>query len=295
MKITILCYMDFCGSGNKIYQALKPYHDVEVWAGEHHNPYGHPVDNIYTIHKNRQLQRRINNSKVVLLKGDFPQYIYEQLWKIKLTVPTIIMTTGSFARKKIHGGKEKFPMQHYRGLKTSSDTGLLYPEYSDRWTPLPINSEPEPILWQPGNTLTHSPTDQSKKNTEFVFRVFDGVMKQIDVNIDLIEGVSFAEAVKRRKKSTIFFDQFKVGFYGNSALEAMQWGIPVACYLRPSHHLSGCPVITMPLDVDLWVAETVRLLRSDMTELSKQTKEWCDRIHSYSAVAKMWDEILNTI
>ena len=295
MKITILSFMDFCGSGNKLYYALKPYHDVDIWVGEHHNPYGHPVENIYSLGKNRKLQRAINQSRVVILKGDFPQYVYEQAWKVQFNRPTIVMTTGSFARKREHGGIERFHLKHFRGIKTSSDTGLLYPEYSDTWTPLPIDCEKEPILWQPGNTLTHSPTDKNKKNTEFVFRVFEGVLKQMDVNIDLIENVSFAEAVERRKKSTIFFDQFKVGFYGNSALEAMQWGIPVACDLRPSHHLSGCPVVSMPLDVDLWVEETVRLLRSDMTELSKRTKDWCDTVHSYRAVAKVWNEILKSI
>ena len=295
MKITILSYMDFCGSGNKLYRALKPHYDVEIWVGRHNNTFGHPVKQMYTGHKHRIIQQRIDESDVVILKGDFPRWVYEQSWKLKFRCPTFTMPTGTFFRKKEHGGIEQFRIPEYKGYKVSSDTGLLYPEFSDTWTPMPIDSMKEPMLWKQGNILSHSPTDQVKKNTEFIFRVFDGVMKTCNVEIDLIKGVPFAEAVERRKRSTIFFDQFKVGFYGNSALEAMQWGRPTACYLRPSPHLKDCPIINYPLDVNVWVKNICRLLDSDMTELSQKTKQWCDDYHSFEAVAKRWTEILKDI
>jgi len=295
MKITILSFMDFCGSGNKLYHALKPHHDVEIWVGRHNNAYGHPVKQTYNGHRQRKIQQRINESDVAILKGDFPVWVYEQEWKINFTCPTVTMPTGSFFRKREHGGKERFPISDFKGYRVSSDTGLLYPEFSDIWTPMPIDSMKEPILWEQGNILSHSPTDKAKKNTAFIFRVFDGVMKRRNVQIDLIEGVSFAEAVERRKKSTIFFDQFKVGFYGNSALEAMQWGIPTACYLRPSKHLEGCPIINLPLSVDKWTDAVCQILDSDMTELSRDTKEWCDKFHSFEAVAERWGNILRCL
>jgi predicted nucleotidyltransferase len=295
MKITILSFMDFCGSGNKLYHALKPHHDVEIWVGRHNNAYGHPVKQTYNGHRQRIIQQRINESDVAILKGDFPVWVYEQEWKINFTCPTVTMPTGSFFRKREHGGKGRFPISDFKGYRVSSDTGLLYPEFSDIWTPMPIDSMKEPILWKQGNILSHSPTDKAKKNTAFIFRVFDGVMKRRNVQIDLIEGVSFAEAVERRKKSTIFFDQFKVGFYGNSALEAMQWGIPTACYLRPSKHLEGCPIINLPLSVDKWTDAVCQILDSDMTELSRDTKEWCDKFHSFEAVAERWGNILRCL
>jgi hypothetical protein len=36
-------------------------------------------------------------------------------------------------------------------------------------------------------------------------------------------------------------------------------------------------------------------LEGDMGELSKKTKAWCDRMHSYQAVAKQWDELYKSI
>jgi hypothetical protein len=247
MKITILSFMDFCGSGFKMYEALKPYHDVEIFVGAHNNAYGHPVKGVVDRRDSMMIQKRCDQSDVIHLKGDFPHILYEQAWGIKFKKPTVVTPTGTFFRKREHGGVQKFQFGDYKGLRTSSDTGLLYDGFSDIWTPLPIDCKKEPILWKQGNVLSHSPTSQIKKNTEFVFRVFDEVSSRRNVTIDLIEGVSFPEAVERRKKSTIFFDQFRVGFYGNSALEAMQWGIPVACYLRPSKYLADCPIINLPL------------------------------------------------
>jgi hypothetical protein len=284
--------MDFCGSGFRIYECLKPHHDVEIFVGAHHNPFGHPVKNVVATHKDKKrVQSRCDLSDVIHIKGDFPHFVFEREWGLKFRKPTVITPTGSFFRRKSHGGFEKFDTSFYRGFKTSSDTGLLYKDFSDIWTPLPINCKNEPNLFKQGNILSHSPTDQSKKNTEFVFRVFDEVSSRRNITIDLIEKVSFAEAVERRKKSTIFFDQFKVGFYGNSALEAMQWGIPVACYLLPSKHLAGCPVIDIPLVVNMWADEVCKILDSDMSELSRKTKQWCDDVHSYESVAKRLTEI----
>jgi len=291
MKITILSFMDFCGSGYKIYECLKPFHDIEIFTGRSQNPFRHKMGEFVTIKHRERIQSRCDASDVIHLKGDFPPIIYEQRWGIKFNRPIVITTTGSFFRKKSHGGFATYPTFLYKGLKTSSDTGLLYPEYSDIWTPLPINCKNEPNLFRQGNILTHSPSDKNKKNTSFVYKLFDEVSSRRNIEIDIIENVSFENALERRKKSTIFFDQFKVGFYGNSALEAMQWGIPVACYLLPSKHLAGCPIIDLPLVVDKWADEVCKILDSDMTELSKRTKQWCDDVHSYEAVAKRFTEI----
>ena len=291
MRVTIVSFMDFCGSGHKLYEALRPHHDVEIFVGAHHNPFGHPTKNVVDARHCKQVQKRLDASRVIIIKGDFPHAVYEREWLVRFNRPTVIMVTGSFFRKKIHGGFERFPLAMYKGLRVSSDTGLLYPEYSDTWTPMPIDCEKEPITWKQSNILTHSPTDVNKKNSEFLFRVFDNISSRRSVVIDLIQNVSFAEAVERRKKSTIFFDQFKVGFYGNSALEAMQWGIPVACYLRPSPLLKDCPVLNFELSVHKYADEVCRVLDSDMSQLSRDTKAWCDRYHSYSAVAKKWGEV----
>jgi glycosyltransferase involved in cell wall biosynthesis len=123
------------------------------------------------------------------------------------------------------------------------------------------------------------------------------------IDLLVIRGLTFKRAVELRKDATMFFDQFRVGFYGNSAIEAMQFGIPTAAWISPEAikqaggALEGCPVITMDKDADLWV-DTLADILSDSTkmeELSVQNKEWCDKMHSYQAIAKQWKKIYHAI
>ena len=123
--------------------------------------------------------------------------------------------------------------------------------------------------------------------------------KRVTFDLDLIEKVSFSEVVERRKRATLFADQFKVGFYGNSAVEAMQFGIPVVNWISPLAFKQGpkilekCPIVTTDKKVEDFARLFERVLTSDMQELSNKTKKWCDEFHSYQAVAKQMDKIYN--
>jgi hypothetical protein len=142
------------------------------------------------------------------------------------------------------------------------------------------------------------PTTRVRKGTDFILRVFDQIPEG---DIRLIEGVTFSEAVRLRKEATIFFDQFMVGFYGNSAIEAMQYGIPVSAWLSPASvsqangQLGNCPVLTTELQVDKWADMIRRTLDSDMTALSQRSKQWCDMIHGYLSIAKKWEQYYKQI
>ena len=92
-----------------------------------------------------------------------------------------------------------------------------------------------------------------------------------------------------------------VGFYGNSALEAMQYGIPTATWLSPmaiaqaDGALRNCPVISSAKSVRGWTKMILKVLDSDLVALSKETKQWCDNVHSYKVIAKQWDEIYKSM
>ena len=71
MKITMLSKIDYAGSGHKLCEAINTYtnHDIKIFTGKYHNPFGHP-DNSKWIAK--EVQRRIDSSDIVHLKGDWP-------------------------------------------------------------------------------------------------------------------------------------------------------------------------------------------------------------------------------
>lgn len=302
MRVTILSYIDYAGSGYKVWEALSNHTDidVELYAGPHRNKLHHPSRNIVTPDNIEEVQARVDSSDVIHLKGDWPAmnpYLGLQI----LHKPVVVTVSGNFFRKKKDGGLEKFNLHNHRKatVRTSFEPDLLYPDFSNIWTPHPVDSIGKPNIWQPSDKplLLHMPTNRQKKNTLFIIAVLNQVRKQVHCEVQMLEGLTFQQAMETRKRATIFFDQFKVGFYGNSAIEAMQYGIPVACYISPfarsrAPKLRDCPVIdTSDLNIKHWVRTIISTLQSDMQSLSNKTKQWCDDIHSYQVIAAQWREI----
>ena len=303
MKITILSKHDYGGSGHKLWEALKWHteHDVEIFTGKYHNPYRHPDHSKWN---RRAVQQSIDDSDIIHLKGDWIVQNRYMGFKI-LHKPIVHTVSGSHFRKIEEGGYGVYkPAQYkYAVVRTSFEPDLLYPEYSDTWTPHPINSCVQSIEWKESEPplFVHSPTHRKRKGTEFIEDVFAGIKKHRDINVVILEDMPFSKVVQQRKRATIFFDQFFVGFYGNSALEAMQYGVPVAAWISPLARsqargmLSGCPVITTDLEIGAWVKKINEVLDSDMEYLSRRTKIWCDAIHGYQWVADQWNDIYNAI
>jgi len=258
-------------------------------------------------HNYAEIQGRINESDIVHLKGDWPPGDGYMGFLI-MHKPVIVSVSGGYFRKKKDLGLEKFKPKHYVGAFTTAFTpDLCYPEYSNLWTPHPIDSDDQSIDWQRSEPplFIHSrvSTGRSlKKGTDFIMEVFDKISKTRQIETRVLTGLTFKEVVEQRKAATIFFDQFGVGFYGNSAVEAMQYGIPTCAWISPSAFeqargsLAGCPVISMlNKNVDLWAEKIIKILDSDMDKLSRDTKVWCDRVHGYKAIALQWDGIYKGI
>jgi len=311
MKITMLSKADFCGSGKKTVDAIRRHtdHDIEVYSKRHIHRLGHPFGVKITSENFYSIQDRIDSSDIIHIKGDWPPvngYLGFELGK----KPVVVSVSGGYFRKKIHTGVEKFnPTQYDCTLKTAYTPDLCYPDYSDIWTPHPIDSDNQVIEWsrQEPPLFIHSRVSVSKggkKGTSFIMEVFDEIARTRKIETEFITNVTFQEVVEARKRATIFFDQFGVGFYGNSAVEAMQYGIPTCAWISPwaleqakgADDLDGCPVITLPeKNVDAWAAKIIEVLDGDMNDLAKRTKQWCDEVHGYQAIALQWDKLYQDI
>lgn len=306
MNIVILSKNDYAGSAFKMFSAIKRHteHKIELYSGVPQNRLGHPI-NRYVKDTNRaEIQVVVNKADIIHFKGDWP--IVDGY--LGLTIPKkpiVVTTAGSFFRKKQYSGLGKYTYKDYERatLKTSFETDLLYPEYSDIWTPHPIDSDESPILWKHNGeppVFMHIPSTPARKGTDFVAKVFSILRKKIECKTKIITGVAFKEAYDAKKHATIYFDQFVVGFYGNSALEAMQWGIPVVCWISPlalaqaKGKLEGCPIINEDVSDAERTANKVLEALEDPT-LSPRTKEWCNRVHGYKAIAKLWDGLYRSI
>lgn len=306
MKIVILSKNDYAGSAFKLFNAIKRHtdHDVDLFTGVPQNRLGHPVNRYVKNCNRKEVQAVVNCADILHFKGDWPiENIY--LGLIIPNKPIVVTTSGSFFRKKKYNGLGKYTYKDYARatLKTSFETDLLYPEYSDIWTPHPIDSDKVPILWNYNGkppVFMHIPSTPKRKGTDFVAEVFSILRKKIECKTEIITGVDFKTAYNAKKRATVYFDQFVVGFYGNSALEAMQWGIPVVCWISPwaieqaKGKLEGCPIINEDRSDPEGTANRVLQALKDPT-LSVRTKQWSVDKHGYTAIAKQWDALYKSI
>lgn len=307
MRIVLLSRIDYAGSAHKLFCALKRHTDftLDLFSGNPENRFYHPTNIIVTKENKSNIQAILDQADIVHFKGDWPP-VRDYLNLNIPNKPVVMTTSGSFFRKKEHKGIGLYSNKDYNQipvtLKTSFEPDLLYPEYSDIWTPHPIDSDEQPVLWkQNGKPIfMHIPSTPGRKGTGFVQKVFDILKSKIDCDTYIKTGITFKEAVAMKKKATIYFDQFEVGFYGNSALEAMQWGIPVVCWLSPwaisqaNGQLEGCPIINEDKSNPEKTANRIISLLEDK-DLSRKTKAWCDAKHGYKAIANQWKELYERI
>lgn len=223
--------------------------------------------------------------------------------------PKVFTHYGGYARKFQND-------KNYRKLVKSFDARIaMTPDLNFDWfdghfIPHAIDGEAFKYTWKDGNTITHSPSTAARKATkEFLGAVEDESLK--DWKLDLIQGVSHKECLKRKQKATIFFDQAGreseellgiknvIGFYGNSALEAMVHGIPTIAHIsnealegakRAGKDWSNCPVLSpLPNDVDS-IKEVIlsfsKMSHQERAKLSKKTREWVEKYHSFQSTAK---------
>jgi tetratricopeptide (TPR) repeat protein len=94
--------------------------------------------------------------------------------------------------------------------------------YGARWIPVPIDGMPEANAPMIPFVIVHAPTFRCRKGTSYVekLRELNGV------KVDIVEGVSNAECLKRKSVARVCIDQFELG-YGVNALEAWKMGVPV--------------------------------------------------------------------
>jgi glycosyltransferase involved in cell wall biosynthesis len=97
------------------------------------------------------------------------------------------------------------------------------------WEPHFTQAHPGPLVF------AHAPSNRSVKGTDLILEAIEELRAEGHVvEVDLIEGVSNAEALARYAKADVVIDQLYAGWYGGVAVEAMALGKPVVGYLRES-------------------------------------------------------------
>jgi glycosyltransferase involved in cell wall biosynthesis len=89
------------------------------------------------------------------------------------------------------------------------------------FTPVPPSDSARPLV-------VHAPSNREKKGTRWVIEACE----QLDVELDIVEGVPHDVARERYARADITVDQLNAGWHGIFALESMALGKPVVTYLK---------------------------------------------------------------
>lgn len=146
-------------------------------------------------------------------------------------------------------------------------------------------SDFEPCYPDPGKSnplIVHASTKTVLKGTPVVINVIEQLKKKHRFEFQLIQNLSREKALELIKKADIYLDQFILGAHGMAALEAMAYGKPVVCYIKPSlvaSYPEDIPVINANPDN---LAITLEKLISDgqtRHQLGRKCRTYVEKYH----------------
>jgi len=101
--------------------------------------------------------------------------------------------------------------------------------------PVSLEAEPAyPDVAQQRPLIVHAPSKQKAKGSAYVQRAIDQLRPTAEFDYREVTGMPRSEALALMRRCDIYIDQLIVGDHGMAALEAMSYGKPTVCYLKPS-------------------------------------------------------------
>jgi len=179
-----------------------------------------------------------------------------------------------------------------------------WPEY-DVVPPALVLDDWQPSPTEPGETLriAHAPSKRAVKGTEAVLAAVESLRRRgAPVELDLIEGVPNAEARLRYAAADVVIDQLRVGWYGMFAIESMALAKPVVVHL--DEEAAAETEEAFGLELPLVRADESSLedvlaglveVRAELPELGRRSREYVERVHSHTAVARRVLEIYERV
>jgi glycosyltransferase involved in cell wall biosynthesis len=151
----------------------------------------------------------------------------------------------------------------------------------NEYRPVPPPDRARPLV-------VHAPSSRTRKGTDHVV----AACHELDVELDVVEGLPHHEARRRYERADIVVDQLNAGWYGLFAIEAMALGKPVVTFLhdeavRRTEQAFGIrvPIVSATKDT---LVERLRELVVAPEERRRRGAEGCgyvERVHDADRVA----------
>lgn len=155
------------------------------------------------------------------------------------------------------------------------------------WEPRYTQDEHERLVF------AHAPSNRAVKGTDLILAALSELESEGHVfEVDLIEGVSNAEALARYGDADVVIDQLYAGWYGGVAVEAMALGKPVVVYLResdfrflPTEMVEDLPFVrATPTTIKDALRQILEQPRTQLVARARQSRAFVERWHDPVAI-----------
>jgi len=146
--------------------------------------------------------------------------------------------------------------------------------------------------------IVHTPSNIDVKGTSKVIEVIEQLKKKYNFDFELITGKKHETALSAIRNCDLFLDQFIIGDYGVSSIEAMAFGKAVVCYITENvyRQLPGdCPIINANFD-NLYskLAEILKypqVLKSYGVQGRKYVEKYHDAFKNSKRMLEMYNDL----
>jgi glycosyltransferase involved in cell wall biosynthesis len=100
------------------------------------------------------------------------------------------------------------------------------------------------------------------------------------------------------QKADIFLDQFVLGDHGMAALEAMAFGKPVVCYIKPTiaeKYPNDCPIVNANQDNLSEVLESLLNSGKLRYDIGRKSRSYVEKYHDTTVLANKLLDIYKEI
>jgi glycosyltransferase involved in cell wall biosynthesis len=136
--------------------------------------------------------------------------------------------------------------------------------------------------------VVHAPSSRERKGTSQIV----AACAQLDVDLDIVEGLDHREAFERYRAADIVVDQLNAGWYGVFAIEAMALGKPVVTFLheeavRRTEEAFGVelPIVSATKDTLVDALRPLAGSYDERTRLGAASRAYVEAVHDLERVA----------
>jgi glycosyltransferase involved in cell wall biosynthesis len=207
--------------------------------------------------------------------------------------PLICLYTGSDLRTR--GVIPPIDRLADLNLSIEFDHLALHPRLQHVFFPLDLRRfSPAPTRQDGRIVIGHAPTNRSAKGSDTIIAVVQSLMNEFPIDVELIEGLSHQEVLRRKARCDIFIDQLGELGYGLNAIEALAMGICTCTALvvgfaekYPDHPF-------VEVNADNLRARLAWLCRhpEERQRLRRRGREWIEKTHEARQVVRQIQELL---